>query len=555
MNGSIKSFCSICILFLCTNLFAQRNITDSVAPGKQIDILKADRYNAVKIDSVTTLVSLGGNVLVRQDKTLFYADSIVINGVQNMLEAFGNVHINDADSVHTYAQYLEYLGKEKKAFLKKKVKLTDGKAILTTDDLEYNVTLKIGIYRNGGKVVDKKTILTSREGYYYGDTKDVVFKQKVKLVDPEYTINTDTLQYNTSTDIATFTCPSTILNEKRTITTKDGWIDVKNKKGVLRQRSLIDDSTYTFTADDMAFDDSTGLSEFSGNAVYRGKDTAEGYDLIANNIKTNKKKSAFLATQKPLLLIKQGKDSIYVTADTLYSAKLSELIKTRKVPTVRDSSMQQKDSSLHRTIIKIKSEKENQDSSNDKFIEAFYHVRIFSDSLQAVCDSLFYSLGDSVFRMFKEPVAWSQSNQISGDTLYLFLANKKPERLFVYENAMAINKADSSADYYNQLKGNSINALFVDGQINFMRAKGNAENVYYGLDDFKHFTGVNKSEAEMIDISFEDNKPQKVVFRNNLTGNAYPMRQVNHEDLKLRNFKWQEDRRPKSKFQMLVNDY
>jgi hypothetical protein len=316
---------------------------------------------------------------------------------------------------------------------------------------------------------------------------------------------------------------------------------------VLRQRSLIDDSTYTFTADDMAFDDSTGLSEFSGNAVYRGKDSAEGYDLIANNIKTNKKKSAFLATQKPLLLIKQGKDSIYVTADTLYSAKLSELIKTRKVPIIRDSSM-------HKPVIKIGKDKAAKDSSTDKFIEAFYHVRIYSDSLQAVCDSLFYSMEDSTFRMFKEPVAWAQSNQISGDTLYLYLANKKPERMFVYENAMALNKADSSADFYNQLKGNSINALFTDGQINFMRAKGNAENVYYGLDDFKHFTGVNKSEAEMIDIFFEDNKPQKVVFRNNLSGNAYPMRQVNHEELKLRNFKWQDDRRPKSKYEMLINN-
>jgi hypothetical protein len=156
--------------------------------------------------------------------------------------------------------------------------------------------------------------------------------------------------------------------------------------------------------------------------------------------------------------------------------------------------------------------------------------------------------------MFKDPVAWSKSNQISGDTMYLFLANKKPERMYVYENAMALNRADSSADYYNQLKGNSINALFFDGQINFMRAKGNAENVYYGLDDFKHFTGVNKSEADIIDISFEDNKPQRVVFRNNLIGILNPMRQVNHEELKLRNFKWQEDRRPKSKYEMLINN-
>ncbi len=529
---------------------SQRNPVDSFVPGKQIDIIRALNYRAVKVDSVTNLISLAGdkteNVIVKQENTLIYADSIVLNSVQNMLEAFGNVHINDADSVHTYAQYLKYLGKEKKAYLKTKVKLTDGKGILTTDDLEYDVTLKIGIYHNGGKLVDKKTVLTSTEGYYYGDTQDVIFKRKVKLIDPDYKVNTDTLQYNTNTKIATFTCPSTIYNEKRIINTKDGYFDMKNKRGVLHQRSIIDDSTYTFTADDMVFDDSTGMGEFSGNAVYRGKDTAEGYDLIANNIKTNQKKSALLATQKPLLLIKQGRDSIFVTADTLYTARLTDLLKTRKVPFIRNSTATHAplDSIYFRTV---------SDSSHDKFIEAFYHVRVYSDSLQAVGDSLFYSMEDSTFRIFKDPIAWSQASQISGDTIYMFIQNRKPERLYVFENAMTLNKADSSSNFYNQMKGNSIDAFFVDGQINFMQAKGNAENVYYGLDDAKHFTGVNKSEADIIEISFEDNKPKKIVWRNNLTGNAYPMRQVNHEDLKLRNFKWQEERRPKSKYEILAN--
>ena len=59
--------------------------------------------------------------------TLFYCDSAVLNQAANTIEAFGNIHINDADSVHTYSQYLKYLGKEKIAYLKKKVKLTDRK--------------------------------------------------------------------------------------------------------------------------------------------------------------------------------------------------------------------------------------------------------------------------------------------------------------------------------------------------------------------------------------------------------------------------------------------
>ncbi|MDP1801319.1 MAG: OstA-like protein [Bacteroidota bacterium] len=524
-------------------LKAQRPDADTaLIEGKRLDIVFAERYNYQKLDSANEFISLVGKVQVKQDKTVFFADSAVLNRQLNTLEAFGNVHINDADSIHTYAQYLRYLGKEKKAYLKTKVKLTDGKGVLTTEELEYDVTIKIGTYLKGGKLVNKKSTLTSTEGFYYGDTRDVIFKKKVIMVDPENKITGEVLQYNTGTEIATFTSPTVIYNskDKRTIKTKEGYYDMRNKKAELYKRSIIEDSTYSFTADEMAFDDSTGLSEFRGNAVYRGKDTAQGFDMIANNIRTNKKTNSLIATQKPLLLIKQGADSIYITADTLYTAKLSTLMKTRKVPVIREQ--------YSYPGITDK----NKEDSSDKFFEAYFNVRIFSDSLQAMGDSLFYSLKDSVFRLFKQPIVWAQENQITGDTIYLYIKAKKPERLFVFENAMAINRVDSSI-YFNQLKGTTINAQFTDGKINLMRAKGNAANIYYATDEQKKFIGVNKSNSDIIDVFFEDSKPQRVVFLRNLEGTTFPMRQVNHEELKLRGFNWQNNKRPKTKFDILSN--
>lgn len=527
-----------------TDLHAQRLPFDTAkTPGRLLEIISAEKLSLLTVDSLHRFTILVGKAFVKQDKTLFYADSAVWNEVDNSLEAFGNVHINDADSVHTYAQYLKYLGKEKKAFLNKKVKLTDGTGTLTTEELEYDVSIKIGTYLKGGKLVNKKTVLTSTEGYYYGDTKDIIFKRKVLLVDPEYKIVTDTLQYNSSTEIATFTSPTTITDSSsRVIKTRDGFFDRKNKRGMLFKRSIIDDSTYTFIADEMAFDDSTKLSEFRGNAVYRGKDTAEGFDMIANNIKTNRKKDILLATQKPILLIKQGKDSIYVSADTLYSARLHDLMKTRYVPTVRDSLT---------GLIKGDTTANKIDTTS-KYFEAYYHVKIFSDSLQAKGDSLFYSLKDSVFRLFSNPIVWAQENQISGDTIYMFVKNKKPERLYVYESAMAISRVDST-EYFNQVKGTSINAFFNDGKINFLRAKGSAEDVYYAQDEKKHFIGVNKTSADQIDIFFDDGKAKKVTFEKNVDGAMNPMRKVNHEEIRLRGFTWFNSIRPKSKFDILGN--
>lgn len=543
-----KRFYYICLLlsgtFLLSSVFCQAQQTkDTIAPppaGKVLDFLKADRNNVRKIDSLNYFVSYAGKVVIRQDKTIFYADSAVHNPITNVFEAFGNIHINDADSVHTYSQYLKYLSNDKKAFLKKRVRLTDGKSTLTTDDLEYDVTVKIGTYLKGGKVINEKTTLTSTEGYYYGDTRDIIFKRKVLLINPDYRIETDTLQYNTDTEIATFTSPTTIKNDKKlVIKTKSGFYDLKKKRAELYKRSIIDDSTYTMTADDMALDSISGLAEFRGNAVYRGKDSTKGFDLIANNIKTNNKNNSLLATQSPLLLLKQERDSIYIAADTFYSAKLSDLLKIKNVPRVRDS--------IDFTFLTDTT----QEDSTDKYFEAYYNVRIFSDSMQSVGDSLFYALKDSVFRLFKSPVVWAQANQVTGDTIYMYLKNSKPERLYVFENAMALSQVDSTI-YFNQVKGNTINAYFdTTGQINFLRSKGNSENVYYGVDEEKNFIGVNKNSSDVVEIKFTDGKPKRVLLINGVEGTMYPMRKVNHEELKLRNFRWLDNRRPKTKFDIL----
>jgi len=442
------------------NVQAQNTSTPVLVDSnsKLIEFLSAASYNVKKVDS-TNYVILVGNVQIRQGKTLMYGDSIVLNTTSNILEGFGHIHINDADSVHTYAEYLRYLGNNKKAFLRKKVKLTDGRGVLTTDSLDYDVSIKVGQYNKGGKLVRNKTVLKSVEGFYYGITRDV----------------------------------------------------------------------YIFTADEMAIDDSLGLGEFRGNALYKSKDSLS-FDMIANHIKTNRSKGVLLATELPTLLIKQKKDTLFISADTLFSAKISDL--KRPMPQVRDVPVV------------------NTDSSLDKYFEAFHNVKIYSDSLQAKCDSLFYGLADSTIRLITQPIVWSNENQITGDTIYMFVNNKQPEQLNVINNAFAINKVDTT-QYFNQIKGTRLKVWFEDGSISKMQTKGGAENLYFVLDDEKKFIGVNHSTAQIMEIEFENSEPAKVKFVNQLQGKMNPLNKTVPEDLILRGFKWQESIRPKSKFEIL----
>jgi len=517
-------------LFFETNVTAQ--ITVDNPGGSVLEMLHADRYNFRKVDTVT-YISLAGNVRMKKENTLFFCDSAVVNQQQNIVEAFGKVHINDADSVHTYSDYMRYVGRERKAYLRNSVRLTDKKSTLTTNELEYEINTKIGTYYKGGKIVTGKSVLNSVEGIYYGDTKDAYFKKNVVLIDPEYRITTDTLLYNLETEVARFVAYTLIISKDRTVKTREGYYDQKNRKALFTKRSHITDKDSDLIADNMAFDDRTGFGQAQGNAEYRTKDTANRTTIFADDIKFNRNASSFIASLKPVMLLEQNNDSIFIAADTLYSAKLSDLRKERDVPVIRDSA--------YFVSVGIQQKK---DTNANRFFEAYFNVRIFTDSMQAVGDSLFYSFEDSVFRLFKDPVVWTENNQLTGDTIYLFTLNKKPEKLQVFENGLAISNVQG--EYYNQVKGNSINGYFKAGNIDNLRARGNAASIYYAVDDDSAFIGVNQSTADIIDMYFTDKKPQKVIFRNDLKGTTFPMNQVNHTEIRLRGFRWLNDRRPKT---------
>lgn len=688
---------------------------------KIVQIISAERYAFKKKDSLTELLLMVGNVALKQDNTLFYGDSVVYNRRDKIVEAFKNVHINDNDSIDTYSDYLLYHTDTKIALLKDKVLLTDGKSNLHTNELEYFVRDKIGIYRKGGKVINGTSTLTSNEATYYADIKDVYFKQNVKLVDPQYTLDSDSLLYNTETEIATFIAKTYIEDSaKRNIVTREGYYDLKNKNASFGARPIIKDGATTTIANNIDTDDITGISVLTGNAVF--KDTAQGLSVLANSIIVNKTTGSMLATQKPLMIIKQDNDSTFISADTLYSGRLSELevdtvatvdttvtvtsnqpdsltrgitdstkralaiadsldqqvypsdadsvatarreaagvirdalsakdsLSQKEPPSITDSialtpqeakdsivnalktdspgkpdkktskrkrnrratipapiadtkekdttaidslaqnvtqqridtittipaniedsiqqALVQKDS-LHQEIAIQPADSLAKDSlgnllvrkdtlttpaqqndSADRFFRAYHNVRIFSDSLQAVCDSLFYSGKDSIFRLFRDPIVWSGSgeSQITGDTIYLYTKNKKPDEMYVFENGFMINKTGD--DMYNQIKGTKIFGYFVEGEIDNVRAKGNAESIYYAKDSEDKLVGINKATSAIIDMRFKNKELNKVVFIDDVKGTMLPIRQATEQDKRLKSFKWQEERRPKSKFEL-----
>lgn len=580
-----------------------------------VDILPGVRKLEIrKVNDSTQLQILVGNVRLKQGTSLFFCDSCVINNNTNTFEAWGNVHINDSDTTDIYSNHLLYLIKRKLAYLDGNVKLTDGKGVLTTPDLEYDMNTSIGIYKHGGKVVKETTVLTSREGYYYADLKDVYFKQNVELKDPNYYLKTDSLLFNTDNSIARFIAETFIRDSTgRTINTKEGFYNLKSGEAQFGRNPEIKDGTLTITGNDIRINDS--MMHARGNVVIR--DTVQNTTLVAGEVQRNNKTDAILATRKPLMIVKQENDSIYITADTLFSARLTDLPNYRElneakrsvgigdttlagipidtavlqfndsVPVSKNEKPLKEAVTIKDTVptkgntpplpekpivpksnqpivnapiardtmivkdtitgVKVVTADDAKDSTN-RYFEAYRNVRIFSDSMQAVSDSAFYSFRDSTFRLYQNPVVWAKESQVTGDTLLLFTKNKKPHRFEVFEHSFVVNRSDE--EVYNQVKSTRMDGYFIGGTIDSVRAAGFAECIYYIQDEDSAYTGVNESKCDIMDIYFIDQGLQKVVFRSSVTGTLWPIKQKSPSEMRLPDFRWLEARRPKTKYEM-----
>ena len=318
MLNSVKFLCLVFLLQVSFISFGQvlpPPVADTV---REFEILRGPSMRSIKVDSVTTLQTIAGGAIVKQGTTIFHSDRLAINPTTHIVEAFGNIEINQADTVHTYSQYLKYLGKEKVAYLKKNVKLTDKKGTLFTEDLDYNLETGIANFHNGGRVIEGKNIITSIDGTYYADTKDVYFKRNVKLDGPKNHVRADSLIYNMLTKKSTFISNTNIKNPELEINTTQGSYDLNTGNAFFTSRTTVKDSSgRLYTANNMALDDKSGNAQLEGDAVII--DSANGFIVSGNQVFINKKNNSFLATRKPVLIIKQKNDSTYIAADTIYS--------------------------------------------------------------------------------------------------------------------------------------------------------------------------------------------------------------------------------------------
>lgn len=185
------------------------------------------------------------------------------------------------------------------------------------------------------------------------------------------------------------------------------------------------------------------------------------------------------------------------------------------------------------------------DTAKTRIVLAYNNAKIFKSDLQAKADSLFFSYADSTIRCYINPMVWTQDSQMSADTIYMQLKDKKLDNMLLQHDGFIVNtEADSTK--FNQVKGKLITGYFEDSKLNRMFVDGNAESLYYTKED-SVYNGMNKTVSGRIKILFQDNNISQIIPIRKAAGSYFPIEKVTEDIGILEGFIWKPKDRPVSK--------
>ena len=459
------------------------------------DLLKIAKENGMDVQVLI------GNAILRQDSTYFYCDTASLYE-NNNLRAVGQVHISYSDSVHLYGDYLTYNGNSRIAVLDSNVRLVDKRATLNTDHLEYDRNQATAYYFTGGRIVDKENVLTSIKGRYFTQTYDFLFSDSVVVVNPDYTVYSDTLRYNTGSEIVYIEGPTDLFGKEDHIYSEKGWYDTRINQAELSRNNQIKHLEQILKADWIFYDQEREYGKAVGNVWL--KDTVQKIILEGGISEFYRGEKYSYITDSARAILVETYDSLYLHADSF--------------------------------ILMLDS------ADAARLVLAHHKLKFFRDDLQGMCDSLVFRVQDSVIALLKNPVLWSEENQLTADSMWMYMSDNRIDSMLLFNMAFIISR--DSTDSYNQIKGKQMRAYFRNNQLYRIKVQGNAETIYFVREEDYELIGVNKSVASNMVIMLENRKVKKIYYLTQPEATLFPEKDLPKEDQFLRDFKWITGQRP-----------
>ncbi|MFZ5431743.1 MAG: OstA-like protein [Bacteroidota bacterium] len=482
----------------------------SAQERKRIDIEEAESLETNE-KIVANAQRLLGNVRIRHNEILMWCDSAYAYTGTNRVDAFGNVHINQGDTLHLYANMVKYDGDRSFARAIGNVRLVNKTTTLYSDTVDYDLAGNIGYYDDSGKIVDSTNVLTSQIARYFVNEDIVWFYQNVEGRNEDYVLTSDTVRYNTVSGIFYIQGPTHIRDSLNTIYAEDGWYDSRSGEAQLLKNPLVYNETQQMRGNFIDYNRNYGYGKASGFVEiidYENNIIVKGMNAWFDE----EKEIAYMTDSAVFILINK-EDSLFLHADTL-----------KTIPdTLKD----------------------------EKIIKAYYGVRFFRDDLQGKCDSLIYFTRDSTVQMHRNPVLWSEVHQLVADLIEMRTRSGAPDELHLSNNSFIISRQDSVM--FDQVKGKNMIGYIVENQLQRIDVDGNGQTIYYARDK-SNIIGLNRAESSKISLTFSEGKIHRISFHTMPEGKMTPIPQLSDEERRLPGFDWKDALRPRNKDDIFRKD-
>ena len=502
--------------------------------GNRVFLEHANLLRKAETDSFMVLV---GDVMFTKGPMIMRCDSAHYFAETESMDAYGNVSMEQGDTLFVYADELNFDGITEIATLYadpgKKVQLINRDVMLETDVFVYDLGIDLGYYEVGGTLTDPSNTLTSLKGEYVPSTKEANFYVDVHLNSRNSTdtlnIFSDTLYYNTNTHIAELLSPSTVINARGTIYTSYGIYDTDSNRSTLYNRStIVTNGGQTLTGDTIFYDRGTGIGEAFGKV--EAADSAHKAAIFGDYGYYNEFADSTFVTGHAEMRHYGDPDTLYLHARYMQSFRHidSTLI---AADTVAGTPEWTRFDTTHIAV-------------------AYPRVRFYRRDMQGICDSMRFTEADTMLRMFVSPIVWSEDRQIFGNIIELHLNDSTIDTATLPDQGFTAQHIEG--DHYNQLSGKKMIATFEDGQMRRLDIDGNVEIIMYPEEADSTINKMVNAQSSFLLAMFKGQTTELIKMWPETTGAATPLFLAKKSNFFLPKFKWFEGMRPTDRFDIFT---
>nr|WP_317198386.1 OstA-like protein [Aurantibacter crassamenti] len=495
-------------MFLCTTLqlFAQ----DAEKEPAQINIVHGANFtkDEAKFPDAAIFQKDDLQVQFEHEGADMWCDIAIYYIKENKIKAIGNVRVQQGDSVLMTSSTVDYDGNLKMAkawgnVLLKSETNANGNMTLKTDTLYFDREKQESYYDSFGTVIDSANTLTSEIGKYFLETKKYQFLDSVHIDNAKYKLDSEQLDYYTTSKNAYMYGPSTITGADYKMYCERGFYDTKIENGYGIKNTTIHYNNRIMMGDSVYFDRASEFASATNNITVL--DTINKGIIKAHYAEVFKAKDSVFATKRAVSIGLMENDSIFIHGDTLMATG----------------------------------------KPDKRVLRAFRNAKIFKTDMSGKCDSIHSEQHTGLTQLIKNPVVWNGANQMTGDSIHIIsdLKTEKLDSLKVIENAFLVSQDSISKVGFNQAKGVNLFGKFIDNEMKIIDLVKNTEVIYYMYNDDNELIGIDKTICSKIHITLANNDVEDLTFVTDPDGDIFPEVELPPNSRILKGFIWRGDER------------